>query len=136
MAGPDQVPSKSKQIAILNHCLHTVLFLGAKSAFWMLADFAVLDIEKGLWSYHDFQTYNSEDSAICMCENYFRELLVIAEKLQNLHLTEGEVNILRAVILFNPGRLHFRIYSVLNINTLISIANLSIFKTFTHETTM
>ena len=102
-------PYKSYQIAITSHCLLIALFVGAKSAFWMLADFAVLDIEKGLLTYQDFQTFNCEDSAICMCENYFSQLLVIAEKLQNLRLTEGEVNILRAVILFNPGILPFRI---------------------------
>ena len=40
---------------------------------------------------------------MCMCESYSKKMFIIAEKLQKLHLTTGEVNILRAIVLFNPG---------------------------------
>ena len=76
---------------------------GAKSSFWMLADYAVLDPENGLWTCANYSTFNVEEISLCTCESYSKKLFIIAEKLQNLHLTTGEVNILRAIVLFNSG---------------------------------
>ena len=77
--------------------------LGAKSSFWMLADYAVLDPENGLWTCANYSTFNAEEISLCTCESYSKKLFIIAEKLQKLHLTTGEVNILRAIVLFNSG---------------------------------
>ena len=77
--------------------------LGAKSSFWMLADYPVVDPENGLWTCANYSTFNAEEISLCMCESYSKKMFIIVEKLQKLHLTTGEVNILRAIVLFNPG---------------------------------
>ena len=85
--------------------IYVAFFTGAKAAFWMLADFSVLDMENELWTWQNYDTYNKEEISIFFCESYSRQMFTIARKLQSFHLTDGEVNILRALVLFNPGKL-------------------------------
>ena len=77
---------------------------GAKSCFWMLADYPALDLENGLWTWANYETFDKEGISIQSCEPYYKKLFQLAEKLQKLHLTPGEVNVLRAIVLFNPGK--------------------------------
>ena len=77
---------------------------GAKSSFWMLADYTTLDLESGLWTWPNYETFDKEGMSIRWFEPYYKKLLEIAEKLQKLHLTTGEENVLRAIVLFNPGK--------------------------------
>ena len=69
----------------------------------MLADYPTLDLENGLWTWANYETFDKEGISIQCCEPYYKKLFELAEKLQNLCLTTGEANVLRAVVLFNPG---------------------------------
>ena len=70
----------------------------------MLADYAVLDLENEIWTCANYDTFNKEQISSFVCEAYSGLMFTIAGKLQSYHLTDGEVNILRALVLFNPGK--------------------------------
>ena len=70
----------------------------------MLADYTTLDLESGLWTWPNYETFDKEGMSIRWFEPYYKKLFEIAEKLQKLHLTAGEENVLRAIVLFNPGK--------------------------------
>ena len=70
----------------------------------MLADYPTLDLENGLWTWANYETFDKEGISVQSCEPYYKKLFELAEKLQKLCLTTGEANVLRAVVLFNPGK--------------------------------
>ena len=100
----DSLTSCPEQVGV-NSFINVFLSIpGAKSSFWMLADYTTLDLESGLWTWPNYETFDKEGVSIRWFEPYYKKLLEIAEKLQKLHLTVGEENVLRAIVLFNPGR--------------------------------
>ena len=77
---------------------------GAKSSYWMLADYSSLNIENGLVTSHNYVTVKREEF---LSEILVTGLFRIGEKLQKCDLTFDEVNVLRAIVLFNPGKHRF-----------------------------
>ena len=66
----------------------------------MLADYSSLNIENGLVTSHNYVTVKREEF---LSEILVTGLFMIGEKLQKCDLTFDEVNVLRAIVLFNPG---------------------------------
>ena len=66
----------------------------------MLADYSSLNIENGLVTSHNYVTVKREEF---LSEILVTGLFIIGEKLQKCDLTFDEVNVLRAIVLFNPG---------------------------------
>lgn len=65
-----------------------------------MADYRSLDIENGLVTSHTYATVKKEEF---LSEEYVITLFHIGKKLQNCNLTDDEVDVLRAIVLFNPG---------------------------------
>lgn len=70
----------------------------------MFADYPSLDVEKGLLTCQNYDTFSREEITAFFSENYTDKLFSIAGKLQSLNLTDDQVNILRAYVIFNPGK--------------------------------
>lgn len=80
----------------------------------MLADYPGLDIENGLWTWGNYYTYSRDEISNLQCETYSKKLFTIAEKLQSYHLTLDEINVLRAIVMFNSGTPNYMYFETRN----------------------
>ena len=70
----------------------------------MLCHYPAMDIENGLLTCHNYLTFKEDDLAFFNSKEFTTKLFGIAGKLQKLSLTSDETNILRAFVIFNPGK--------------------------------
>ena len=69
----------------------------------MLSDYPSMDVEKCLYTNQNYLTLNREEITYYFSEIYATKVFSIAERLQRLHLSPDEVNVMRAFVIFNPG---------------------------------
>ena len=70
----------------------------------MFCHYPAIDIENGLLTYHNYLTFKEDDLAFFNSKDFTTKLFGIAGKLQKLNLTSDETNVLRAFVIFNPGK--------------------------------
>ena len=80
------------------------LILGAKISYWMLADFPSVDVENGLRTIQNFDTLTKEEMERFFTKDYAKKTFAITEKLQQFDFSQDEINVMRAFVIFNPGR--------------------------------
>ena len=72
-------------------------------SFWMLDDFRAIDVQRGLYTCENYETFTKQEIGHIFSEAYASNLFKLGEELQKLSLTSDAVNTLRAFVIFNPG---------------------------------